>query len=154
MLTIEPRLRAAARKHRGSKSVVTELSIQLSTSRKKKQDAEDEIRWCEGFLEFQQREAVTEYQGTLKIYEIEDGETHMVSATSKEHALEFYGVKLTGYESVEEYQADMGPVEVLEQLGDTVIPVHDVDDTGKLVVRTAAEWAIGDAEQVVSTTVY
>ena len=54
MLTIAPRLRAAVRKHRASKSVISDLSKQLNESRKRKQDAEQEIRWCEAFLKFQE----------------------------------------------------------------------------------------------------
>ena len=154
MLTIEPRLRAAVRKHRASKSVVSDLSIKLSESRKKKQEAEQEIRWCEGFLKFQERDAITEYQGLFKVFEIEDGETHMVAATSQDHALQFYAVELSGYESVERYKEDMLDVEVLERLGETVIPVYDIDDTGELIVKTAAEWADVEKPCVVSTTVY
>ncbi len=155
MLTIEPRLRAAAKKHRGSKSVVSDLSFKLNESRKKKLAAEQEIRWCEGFLEFQSRNAVSEYSdGLFKLYEVEDGETHMVAATSADHAIQYYAVDLSGYESLEKYKMDVLDYEVAEVAGDTVVPVYDVDDTGKLIVKTAAEWADVDKPVCISSTVY
>ena len=61
---------------------------------------------------------------------------------------------MSGYESVEKYKDAMLDVEVLERLGDTVIPVFDIDDTGELIVKTAAEWANVEKPCVVSTTVY
>ena len=106
-MTIEPRLRAVARKHRGSRAVVKDLSAKLSslyanlTEAKKNQQAIDrEIRWCVGHLDFQQREVVTQYEGQFRVYEIDDGETHTVAATSRCQALQFYAVDVSGYESV------------------------------------------------------
>lgn len=161
MLTIEPRLRAATKKHRGSRTVVDDLLAKLSSlyaklteTKKQQQDIERELRWCDGHLKFQQRTVVSEYQGQFKLFEIEDGETHLVAATSKDGALQYYAVDVSGYESVDAYRKDMISVEVTEQESDTPIPVYDIDDTRELVVKTAAEWADTDSHCVVSTTAY
>lgn len=152
MLTIEPRLRAAAKQHR-SKSVVRDLSSKLHSSQRKKQDAEREIAWCEGFLEFQNRNIVIEYPGSFRVFEIEDGETHMVAANNQHQALLFYAVEISGYDSIEQYELDVCDVEVREQLGETVVPVWD-EETGKLIVKTAAEWADVELVTFISTTCF
>ena len=155
---VEPRLRAAAKKHRSrknqpAKSVAVDLVIKLTALQRTHREVEQDIRWCKGFLKFQNRDVVDEYTGMFKVFSIDDGETHMVAATSEQHALHFYGVEMSDYASVEEYISDVGDVEVLEIAGDTVVPVYDIDDTGELIVQTAAEWAEVESPCLISTTV-
>lgn len=79
------------------------------------------------------------YSGPVKIYRIDDGETHWVAATGSKVALRYHGVDSLGYESVAAYKRDLGPVSIFRLFPHEWLKV--TYDCGKVVGMRARDWA-------------
>jgi hypothetical protein len=79
------------------------------------------------------------YGDDYRVFRIDDGETHYVVEMLPEEAIKSHGVDGLGYESVEAYLDDMGPIEC-----EVVPPMQSItvrDDDGGSETKSARDWA-------------
>jgi len=79
------------------------------------------------------------YQTDQRVFQISDVAEHLVVAASADLALFALGVTDMEFESVEEYQKEMGPVVILELPADRYISVES--DAGEVELEQAWYWA-------------
>lgn len=88
--------------------------------------------------------------GAMKIFEIEDGETHWVAAESETDAMRFH-YRICGYDSLEEYSADMGGFSVRRLEPGMALRV-DSDDGAE--IKSCVDWADVEEACLIASTVY
>ena len=91
------------------------------------------------------------YQTDQRVFQISDGEEHFVVAASADLAMYAHGVMDMAFESVEEYQKEMGQVNILELPADRYIVVESA--AGEAELEQAWYWAI-NATGVFSSTAW
>jgi len=93
------------------------------------------------------------YQTDQRVFQISDGDSdeHLVVEASADLAMYAHGVMDMAFESVEEYQKEMGPVNILELPADRYIVVESA--AGEAELEQAWYWAI-NATGVFSSTAW
>lgn len=89
----------------------------------------------------------------FKLWEVDDGENHYYSATSKEQALELHLEPLRDVNGeVEDYMigCKIDEIKITEISDDIEIPIWNEDDN-QTTKKTAAEWAVEGPGFVAST---
>lgn len=94
------------------------------------------------------------YRGPSKVFLIDDGECHWIAALSEDDAYQYHAVECAGYQSIDEFKAEMNPEIKLIHPART-IGVKDMDDEEKPTeYLSACEWAERTERGCFASTVY
>src|SRR5690606_27652381 len=108
------RLLAAARRPNCPKVVIDQLKAIICRERRELSDCQRNVALLEAWVKFHDDPHLTQYERQYRLFRIDDGETHIVAATERAMAVEFYAVKLCGYKSIDSYRQDVGRFDVQE----------------------------------------